>query len=60
VEKGVFKLKGKMDTRPVRFDTSATEEVFGVKWRGFEDQVESVMSAYLDVKAAEELRLDAA
>lgn len=30
VERGVFKLGGKMDTKPVRFDTTSTEEVFGI------------------------------
>ena len=54
VEGGVLKLDGKMDTRAVRFDTSATEETFGTKWRGFGEQVKSVVAAYLEVKAKEE------
>jgi len=54
VERGVFKLDGKMDTRVVTFDTTVTDEVFGIQWKGFEEQVKSVVGAYLEVKAAEE------
>lgn len=54
VERGVFKLHGKMDTRVVTFDTTVTDEVFGIQWKGFEEQVKSVVGAYLEVKAAEE------
>ena len=39
VKQGVFKLNGKMDTKVVRFDASVTEEEFGIKWRGFDEQV---------------------
>jgi hypothetical protein len=53
VKQGVFKLNGKMDTKAVRFDASVTEEEFGIKWRGFDEQVKSVVSAYLAVRAKE-------
>jgi hypothetical protein len=54
VEGGVFKLGGRLETKGVRFDTGSTDDVFGVEWRGFEDQVESVVSAFLEVKREEE------
>jgi hypothetical protein len=54
VEKGGFKLGGKLETKSVRFDTRTTDEIFGVNWKGFEDQVESVVSAFLEVKREEE------
>jgi hypothetical protein len=50
VENGTLKLHGKMDTRAVRFDTAVTEEVFGIKWVGFEEQVKSVVGHYLEIK----------
>ncbi|KAN0104873.1 NAD(P)-binding protein [Hyaloscypha variabilis] len=56
VEKGVLKLGGKLDTKVVNFDTRTTNGVFGLKWKGFEDQVESVVSAYLSVKYKEEVK----
>jgi nucleoside-diphosphate-sugar epimerase len=53
-KEGALKLGGKMDTRPVKFDTSATNDVFGIQLKGFEEQVKSVVAAYLEVKGAEE------
>jgi hypothetical protein len=50
VGEGVFKLGGKLETKSVRFDTSTTDKVFGLKWEGFEDQVKSVVSAFLVAK----------
>jgi nucleoside-diphosphate-sugar epimerase len=48
-----LKLGGKMDTRPAVFDARETEEVFGIKWVGFEEQVKSVVGHYLEVEAKE-------
>ena len=48
-----FKLGGKMDTRPVEFDTRETEEEFGIKWVGFEEQVKSILGHYLEVAEKE-------
>ena len=53
VEKGVFKLDGKMDTKAVAFDTGATSREFGLKWKSFEEQVESVVGHFLELKAKE-------
>jgi nucleoside-diphosphate-sugar epimerase len=53
-ESGVLKLGGKMDTRAVKFNTKATDRAFGIQWKGFEEQIQSVVGHYLEVKAKEQ------
>jgi nucleoside-diphosphate-sugar epimerase len=54
VQKGTFKLEGRTDTRVVTLDVSATEREFGIRWKGFEEQVRSVVGHWLEVKARNE------
>jgi len=51
VQENVLKLDGKLDTKAVQFDTSTTNKEFGIQWKGFEEQVRSVVVHYLEVKA---------
>ncbi len=43
-----------MKTRKVAFDTLDTEEVFGIKWKGFGEQVRSVVRHYLEIYGKEQ------
>ncbi|KAH6999342.1 hypothetical protein EDB80DRAFT_883696 [Ilyonectria destructans] len=54
VADGVLTLDGTFPTRPLRLDASETEEAFGWKFAGFEDQVQSVVEHYLELLEAEE------
>ncbi|KAH7118358.1 hypothetical protein EDB81DRAFT_848094 [Dactylonectria macrodidyma] len=53
VADGVLTLDGSVPSRPLRLDASETERVFGWKFAGFEDQVQSVTDHYLELLAAE-------
>lgn len=52
-EKGFLKLGGKMVTKDVSFDTTDTEKVFGIQWKGFDEQLRSVVEHYLEIKTQE-------
>jgi len=52
VEDGSLPLAGSQPTRPIKFDTSETEEMFGWKFASFEEQVKSVAGHYLSLLAA--------
>ena len=51
-EKGVLPLGGKQPTKKVRLDASRTEEVFGIRFEGYETQVKSVAKHYLELVEA--------
>ncbi|WQF78909.1 Putative NAD-dependent epimerase/dehydratase, NAD(P)-binding domain superfamily [Colletotrichum destructivum] len=57
VSDGILPSNGSIPTRPIRLDASDTEEVFGWKFQGFEEQVKSVVQHYLELLEAEESRL---
>ncbi len=52
VKKGVLPLGGKQPTKKVRLDASRTEEVFGIRFEGYETQVKSVAKHYLELVEA--------
>ncbi|EMT70497.1 hypothetical protein FOC4_g10008958 [Fusarium odoratissimum] len=52
VADGNFPLEGSQPSRPIRLDSSNTEEVFGWKFASFEEQVKSVAEHYLELLAA--------
>ena len=49
VRKGIFKNNGSQPTKSLRIDASKTEEVFGIKFLLWEDQVKSVAGHYLEM-----------
>lgn len=51
-EQKTFNLSGTQMTRTLKIDSSRTEEVFGIKFQGYEEQVTSVVKHYLEVTAA--------
>ncbi|POS71251.1 hypothetical protein DHEL01_v210358 [Diaporthe helianthi] len=52
VEDGTLPLTGSQPVRPVRFDASETEKVFGFKFASYEEQVKSIVGQYLSLVAA--------
>ncbi|OAP63508.1 hypothetical protein AYL99_02735 [Fonsecaea erecta] len=52
VEKGVFPLGGSQTSLPMPFDASKTEEVFGIKFKNFEEQIVSLAGHYIEVATA--------
>jgi nucleoside-diphosphate-sugar epimerase len=54
VEKGILKNSGRTITLPLRFDASKTEEIFGMSFKGYDEQVKSVVEHWLDLYEAEE------
>lgn len=52
VADGVFPLEGSQPSRPIRLDSSETEEAFGWKFASFEEQVKSVAEHYLELSTA--------
>ncbi|KAL6851847.1 NAD(P)-binding protein [Trichoderma novae-zelandiae] len=52
VEKGLLKTTGKQPTITVRVDAKKTEETFGFKFAGFDQQVKSLVKQYLEVVKA--------
>ncbi|GKT56075.1 3-beta hydroxysteroid dehydrogenase [Colletotrichum tofieldiae] len=53
VSDGLLPLDGTISTRPIRLDASDTEQTFGWKFLGFEEQVKSVVEHYLELLEAE-------
>ena len=51
VEKGVFPLGGSQKSNLVKFDATRTEEVFGFKFKSFEEQIKSLAGLYAEVSA---------
>lgn len=47
VEKGVLKNGGGITSAKIKLDTSTTERVLGLKFKGFEEQVKDVVGHYL-------------
>lgn len=54
VEKGVLSNSGKAGTVPVKFDASKTEEVFGLQFKGYDEQVKSVVGHWLELYEKEQ------
>lgn len=54
VEKGVLKNTGKTTTLPLTFDASKTEEVFGINFKGYDEQVKSVVGHWLELYEREQ------
>jgi nucleoside-diphosphate-sugar epimerase len=52
VADGISPLEGSQPSRPIRLDSSDTEEVFGWKFASFEEQVKSVAEHYLELLVA--------
>ena len=53
VKEGVFPLGGSQTANRVRFDASATEEVFGFRFKSFEEQIVSLAGWYAELAAKE-------
>jgi len=49
VAKGVFPNNGNVVSVPVKVDERTSEKLLGIKYRGFEEQVESALSHYLSL-----------
>lgn len=56
VKSGVLKLGGELTDPAVSFDASEIEQVFKIKWIGFEEQVKSIVSQYVELRKAEVAR----
>ncbi|RFU81043.1 hypothetical protein TARUN_1136 [Trichoderma arundinaceum] len=52
ISQGRLKTTGKQPTVVVRVDTKKTEETFGIQLSGYEQQVKSLVSQYLEVTKA--------
>ncbi|KIX98704.1 uncharacterized protein Z520_05164 [Fonsecaea multimorphosa CBS 102226] len=52
LKKGVFPLGGSLKPLPMPFDASKTEEVFGIKFKSFEEQIVNLASHYIEVATA--------
>lgn len=53
VEKGILPLGGVQGSLTVNYDVSRTEEVTGVKFRGLEEQVKSLIGQYVELAGKE-------
>ena len=53
VEAGILPANGSQPTKRLRFDTSATEKILGIKFRSYEEAVVSVIDGYLELLAKE-------
>jgi hypothetical protein len=53
VEQGVLKDDGVQLTRRLRIDARRGEEVMGFTFKGYEEQVRSVVGHYLELKGKE-------
>lgn len=51
VAKGVLPNNGSIVSGPIKIDEKRSEEIFGMKYRGFEEQVEDVVKFYLSLLA---------
>jgi hypothetical protein len=56
VKNGILKLGGQLTGPAISFDASETEQVFEVKWIGFEEQIKSIVSQYVELRKAEVAR----
>lgn len=54
VEKGILKNTGKLKTLPLTFDASKTEEIFGLRFKDYDEQVKSVVGHWLELYKAEQ------
>ncbi|KAL7931549.1 NAD(P)-binding protein [Trichoderma chlorosporum] len=52
VAQGLLKTTGKQPTLVVRLDAKKTEDTFGIKFAGFDEQVKSLASQYVEVAQA--------
>ncbi|KAL7941145.1 NAD(P)-binding protein [Trichoderma barbatum] len=52
IAKGLVKTTGKQPTLTIRVDAKKTEETFGIKLAGFDQQVKSLVSQYIEVVKA--------
>ena len=53
VAAGILPANGNRPSKRVRYDTSATERILGIKFRSYEDAVVSVVDSYLEHLARE-------
>ena len=56
VRDGVLPLGGTQPTKKIRLDARRAEEVFGVEFEGFEEQVSALTSFYLELVERERER----
>lgn len=54
VERETLKNNGKKATIPLKFDASETEEVFGLHFKGYEEQVKSIVGHWLELYEKEQ------
>ncbi|KAL8776582.1 MAG: hypothetical protein Q9213_008218 [Squamulea squamosa] len=54
VERGLLPCKGETETRAMRVDGGKAERVFGFEYKGFEEQIVSVVGWYLEAVGREE------
>lgn len=52
VSDGLLPLGGTTPSRPIRLDSSETEQLLGWKFAGFEEQVKSVVDHYIELASA--------
>ncbi|KAL6798098.1 NAD(P)-binding protein [Trichoderma sp. SZMC 28012] len=52
ISQGILKTTGKQPTLTIRLDAKKTEETFGIKLAGFDEQVKSLVNQYLEVAKA--------
>ena len=52
VKEGMFPLNGSLPTKKIKVSSERTEEVFGIKFAGYEEQVNSVVQHYIDLASA--------
>ncbi|TFB02751.1 hypothetical protein CCMA1212_005524 [Trichoderma ghanense] len=52
IEKGLLKTTGKQPTIRIRLDAKKTEETFGFKLAGYDEQVKSLVNQYLELVKA--------
>ncbi|KAI8210097.1 NAD-dependent epimerase/dehydratase FUM13 [Colletotrichum sp. SAR 10_76] len=50
VQRKLISSSGSVGTTPIEFDASATEETFGFKLQGFEEQIRSVVGHFLELR----------
>lgn len=57
VQDGSLKITGDQPTKLLKLDTTQTEQVFGIQFKSYEEQVVSVLERYVELgkKAKEEL-----
>jgi nucleoside-diphosphate-sugar epimerase len=53
VESGLFPLGGSCPSIPIPYDASATERLFGIKFKSFEDMVKDTVGQYVELAKLE-------